>query len=90
MTAPKLSNRVAKLEKTIHRENDLKAIVPPAVLVDYWEGRPVETEGLRAIYDTWTDGVGIALKHGTVTLQEALDVLPPTFRDSVLAELRKG
>ena len=70
-----MRSRVAKLENTIYREHDLKAIIPPAVLVDGWEGRPVEREVFRAVQDEWLADVIAVSARGTLTLREMFDAI---------------
>jgi len=89
MNRTTMHKKIAKIEQDVA----CAAIVPPAELLPYLEGRKIETNEeyrrFRRMFSSWITATERAIKTGGLTLQETLDCLPEPFRTDVMKELGK-
>ena len=69
--------------------------MPPSEIVPYLKGKEFEIESMEErrrivkMYNEWAARLAEALKRKSITLQEALDVIPEPFRTGVIESLIK-
>jgi hypothetical protein len=89
----KLEKRVTQIEKKIYRELDLKAIVPPKILIPYLNGEKIsegteEAKAILELYPKWQKAVLLAMKRGSVNFGEVMAALPRPYRLRIEDSLR--
>ena len=88
-----LNEQLNQLCKTLNQRFGAEAIKPPAELLTYLAGKKFESEEksrrVQEIYNDWMPTVDRAVRMGTVTLKEILNVLPEPFKTDVIEALTK-